>query len=72
MSVGSLAGAVRPLLGTRDRQPHGMTLIDLKPSGEVEITALVEPDFRSVLPWSKLPQSVVRGEKELTRFDRVH
>lgn len=65
VSQACLGGGPRALIGTRQRAPHGFTVISISDSGDIAIEARLGPDFETAIEFDTLPRKI----GTLTRLD---
>lgn len=69
VSQACLGGGPRKLIGDARRSHHSFTVVDIDEEGEISLHALVEPDYRSRIPLSTLPERIVTPMATLRRMD---
>ncbi len=67
VSQACLGGGPRPLIGTKERTPHGLTILKISESGEIAIEARRGPDYEDAIDFNSLPRKI----GVLTRLDLV-
>lgn len=65
VSQACLGGGPRALIGTRQRTPHGLTVLTISDAGDITIEARLGPDYETAIDVSSLPRTI----GQLTRFD---
>jgi hypothetical protein len=69
VSQGCLGAAPRPLIGTRERTPRSITLIDVGRDGSLRLEGLAGADFDAPIDRLTLPARIVTPEATLLRDD---
>lgn len=69
VSQGCLGAGPRPLIGTRERTPRSLTLIDFAADGGLRLEALSGPGFDEPIDRQTLPPRIVTPEATLLRDD---
>jgi 3',5'-cyclic AMP phosphodiesterase CpdA len=69
VSQGCLGAAPRPLIGTRERTPRSLTLIDVGRDGGLRLEGLAGADFDAPIDRLTLPARIVTPEATLLRDD---
>jgi hypothetical protein len=69
VSQGCLGAAPRPLIGTRERAPRSLTLIDVGRDGGLRLEGLAGADFDEPIDRLRLPARIVTPEATLLRDD---
>jgi Calcineurin-like phosphoesterase len=66
---GCLGAGPRPLIGTRERTPRSITLIDVERGGSLRLEGLAGPAFDTPIDRLTLPPRIVTPEATLVRDD---
>lgn len=71
VSLAGLGGGSRKLIGTNERGPKSIVLLDIDPDGTIRVSALKSPDFEGAVDVQTLPKSLNTGGQVIRRIDTV-
>jgi len=65
----NLGGTARKLIGETRKGPASFTVLEFEADGQVKVSALRAPDFRTEVDLKDLPKQIQFGDAALTRMD---
>jgi hypothetical protein len=69
VSQACLGSGSRALLGSREKSPHAITILDIDARGKIAVHALLGPTFKRAIAIDTLPRAINGPEQRIRRLD---